>query len=111
MQKQTGEIWQPSKQTLSRFTGKYYSKHLDYYWTIVLDDEGKLVIKRPTIADTVIEPDTQNQFILSIDVNPEVVGGDALLRFHEDGEGNITHLSVSHPRLMHHRFDRVGPAR
>ncbi|MEO5590802.1 MAG: serine hydrolase domain-containing protein [Gemmatimonadaceae bacterium] len=109
MQKQADEIWHPSSQALSRFTGKYYSKHLDYYWTVVLDDDGKLVIKRPTIADTVLEPDTQDQFILSIEVYPGTVGGDAAVRFHDDGQGHITHLTVSHPRLMHHRFDRVGP--
>jgi len=39
--------WHPTKETLAIFTGKYYSKHLDFYWTIVQDEQGKLVIKRP----------------------------------------------------------------
>ncbi|CAN0494596.1 unnamed protein product, partial [Phaeothamnion confervicola] len=49
---------------LQKLTGKYYSKHLDFYLTIVLSDEGKLVVKRPTIADKVLEPYATDEFKL-----------------------------------------------
>jgi hypothetical protein len=100
--------WQPSKQELSAFTGKYYSKHLDFYWTIELNDEGKLVIKRPTVADTIIEPESINQFQIKIEQYPDS-GFDAWMLFHKDQKGNITHFTVWFPRMMHHRFDRIAP--
>ena len=45
--------WTPSKEELNSFTGKYYSPHLDYFWTLELNVEGQIVVKRPTIADTI----------------------------------------------------------
>jgi CubicO group peptidase (beta-lactamase class C family) len=108
LQKESGEIWQPSKQELSRFTGKYYSKHLDFYWTLELNEGGKLVIKRPTIADTIIEPDGLNQFRFTIDKGPGG-GFDAWMLFHQDEKRRITHFTVWHPRMMHHRFDKLEP--
>ena len=57
MAKDTEAIWQPSKEILTSFTGKYYSKHLDYFWNIVMNEDGKLVLKRNTLPDAIIEPD------------------------------------------------------
>jgi CubicO group peptidase (beta-lactamase class C family) len=106
--KDTSVLWTPSKQELAAFTGKYYSKHLDFYWTLELNEEGKLVVKRPTIADTVIEPDSLNQFHIKIEKYPGIPF-DAWILFHKNEKGNITHFTVWHPRLMHHRFDRIAP--
>ncbi len=100
--------WQPSKRELSAFTGKYYSKHLDFYWTIEVNDEGKLVVKRPTVADTIIEPESINQFQIKIEQYPDI-SFDAWILFHKDQKGNITHFTVWFPRMMHHRFDRIAP--
>jgi len=102
------ESWKPSKDLLASFTGKYYSKHLDYYWTIIEDGEGSLVIKRPTIADTKIIPERENAFLIKIEefaYRESPTNG--WIRFHSNGNGLVTHLTVSHPRLMHHRFDKV----
>jgi CubicO group peptidase (beta-lactamase class C family) len=100
--------WKPSKDMLASFTGKYYSKHLDYYWTIIEDGEGNLIIKRPIIADTKIIPERVNTFLIKIEeyANREdpTTGW---IRFHSNDNGVVTHLTVSHPRLMHHRFDKV----
>ncbi len=103
--KDTMSIWKPSKELLASFTGKYYSRHLDFYWTIVQDENGKLVIKRPTIADKVLEPETENEFLLIFD-NFSWSQQESRVRFHKDSQGKVTHLTVSHPRLMHHRFDK-----
>lgn len=100
--------WKPSKDLLASFTGKYYSKHLDYYWTIIADGEGNLVIKRPTIADTKIIPERENTFLIKIEeyaYRESPTNG--WIRFYTDSNGAVTHLTVSHPRLMHHRFDRL----
>jgi CubicO group peptidase (beta-lactamase class C family) len=100
--------WKPSKDLLASFAGKYYSKHLDYYWTIIEDGEGNLIIKRPTIADTKIIPERDNTFLIKIE---EYAYREApttgWIRFHSNGNGVVTHLTVSHPRLMHHRFDKI----
>jgi CubicO group peptidase (beta-lactamase class C family) len=100
--------WKPSKDLLASFTGKYYSKHLDYYWTIIEDGEGNLIIKRPTIADTKIIPERENTFLIKIEefaYRESPTNG--WIRFHSNGDGVVTHLTVSHPRLMHHRFDKL----
>ncbi len=106
--KDTSALWKPSKQELAAFAGKYYSKHLDFYWTLELNEEGKLVIKRPTIPDTVVEPDGLNQFLIKIDKYPGIPF-DAWILFHKNDKGNITHFTVWQTRLMHHRFDRIAP--
>jgi len=99
-------LWHPTKETLATFTGKYYSKHLDFYWTIVQDEQGKLVIKRPTIADKYLDPVSENEFLLIFE-NYSWAPQESWVRFHKDAQGKVTHLTVSHPRLMHHRFDKV----
>ncbi len=109
LQRESVEIWQPSKEELARFTGKYYSKHLDYYWTLELNEEGQLFIKRPTVADTLIDPDGLNQFHLIIQGSPVGGGADGWILFHKDEKGKITHFTVWNTRLMHHRFDRIEP--
>jgi CubicO group peptidase (beta-lactamase class C family) len=105
--KDTSVLWKPSKQELAAFAGKYYSKHLDFYWTLELNEEGKLIIKRPTVADTIIEPDGVNQFLIKIETYPGIPS-DAWILFHKNEKGNITHFTVWDLRLMHHRFDRIG---
>ncbi|HEY0680487.1 MAG TPA: serine hydrolase domain-containing protein, partial [Chitinophagaceae bacterium] len=103
----TSRYWKPPKDELKRFTGKYYSTHLDFFWTIVMTEEGKLVVKRTTISDKPLEPHLQNQFRIGIEKYP----GDsfnAWVKFHFNEKGNISHFTVHHPRLMHHRFDRVS---
>ena len=100
--------WKPSKDLLESFTGKYYSKHLDYYWTIIEDGESNLVIKRPTIADTKIIPERDNTFLIKIEEYAALESPTTgWIRFHSNGNGVVTHLTVSHPRLMHHRFDKI----
>ena len=100
--------WNPSKDQLASFAGKYYSKHLDYYWTITEDGVGNLVIKRPTIADTKIIPERQNTFLIKIEeFEHREAPTTGWIRFHANNSGAVTHLTVSHPRLIHHRFDKI----
>ncbi len=105
MKKET--IWAPTKAQLLSFTGKYYSKHLDYYWTIALNANGKLIVKRPTIADMELLPDLKGEFRLTME-DRVGHGFDAWVNFHPDASGKVTHLTVHYPRLMDHRFDKVS---
>lgn len=100
-------IWSPTKAQLLSFTGKYYSKHLDYYWTIALNADGKLIVKRPTIADMELLPDLKGEFRLTME-DRVGHGFDAWVNFHSDKNGKVTHLTVHYPRLMDHRFDKVS---
>ena len=97
---------QYSKEELQKIAGRYYSKHLDFYWTIVMNDEGHLVLKRPTIADKLLEPFYDNEFRLKVDFREEDESR-VWLRFYYDEAGEVTWFDVHNPRLMHHRFDKV----
>jgi hypothetical protein len=46
MEKDTAKLWLPSTEELKRFTGKYYSRHLDYYWNFELNEQGKIVFEK-----------------------------------------------------------------
>lgn len=95
-----------SRDYLKKLTGKYYSKHLDYYWTIELDKEDRLIVKRPTISEKVLQPGPGEEFTIKIEYF-EDFGADAWIRFHLNNAGDATHFTIRHPRLMHHRFDKV----
>ncbi len=93
------------RQQLQNFTGKYYSRHLDFYLTLVLNEKDKLVVKRPTIADKIIEPSADGEFELVMEYGTDISEG--WIRFHYDDNGNVSHFTISNPRLMGHRFDKV----
>ncbi len=94
-----------TKEYLQKLTGRYYSKHLDFYWTILLNDEGRLVLKRPTIADKIIEPGYDEDFVLKIQFRYDDET-DGWIHFYFNEVGDVTYLDVRHGRLMHHRFDK-----
>ena len=105
LRKVNSEKLQPELQQLQKFTGTYYSKHLDFFWTLVLNEKNQLVVKRPTIADKVIEPSAEGEFLLMMDYGP--YSSEGWIRFHYNKDGDVTHFTISHPRLMHHKFDKV----
>jgi len=97
--------WAPSKDELKQFTGKYYSRHLDYYWKLELNEQGKIVLKRATMPDTIMEPDGENQFHYIGEKGPGD-GFDQWILFNKDEQGNITGFAVWSNRVMHHRFEK-----
>ncbi|MBK8609569.1 MAG: beta-lactamase family protein [Chitinophagaceae bacterium] len=107
LRKDTAARPQYSKESLQKITGRYYSPHLDFYWTIMLDDEGKLVLKRPTIADKYLEPGPDGEFMLKVQYYEDDESTN-WIRFYYNAAGEVTHFNIWHPRLMHHRFDKVA---
>ncbi|MBX3267713.1 MAG: beta-lactamase family protein [Acidobacteria bacterium] len=106
--RESSKPWSPTQEQLVLFSGRYHSKHLDYYWTILRGENGTLVLKRPTVADTILEPDGENTFrFIMEDGHTPGQGFNSWVKFHLDRKGNPTHLTVGFPRLMDHRFDRV----
>jgi len=97
--------WLPSKEDLKTFTGKYYSKHLDYYWNFDLNEQNQMVLKRATMPDAIIEPDGENQFHYIAEKGPGD-GFDQWILFNKDTQGKITGLTVWSTRVIHHRFTR-----
>jgi CubicO group peptidase (beta-lactamase class C family) len=105
LEKETGDRWMPSGEELKMFTGKYYSQHLDYYWNFDLNEVGKMVLKRATMPDAIVEPDGENQFHYIAEKGPGD-GFDQWILFNKNAAGKITGLTVWSTRLMHHRFDK-----
>jgi len=105
MEKETAKQWLPSPEDLKIFTGKYHSRHLDYYWNFDLNEQGKIVLKRATMPDAVMEPDGDNQFHYIAEKNPGD-GFDQWILFNKNPAGEITGLTVWSARVMHHRFDK-----
>lgn len=97
--------WTPSPELLHRLAGRYHSAHLDYTWTLMLDDAGELVLRAPTMADIRVEPYQEGEFLLQHEKLPGVPFN-VWIRFHENESGEVTHLTAWNPRLMNHRFDR-----
>ena len=95
-----------SKAYLQQYTGKYYSKHLDYYFTIILNERNELVLKRPTISDKELEPYEENQFLFRMEDGMSS-SWNVLMKFTIDNNKLITGFDLQFTRLMHHRFDKV----
>jgi hypothetical protein len=105
MEKIGTAIQKPARKELQKLTGIYYSRHLDFYWTLTLNEKDQLVVKRPTISDKVLEPWVGGEFRLMTDYGE--YASESWVRFHYDTKGRVTHFTVSHPRLMNHRFDKL----
>ena len=105
MEKVKSAIQKPDRKELQKLTGKYYSKHLDFYWTLVLNEKDQLVVKRPTIADKIMEPWADGEFRLMTDYGE--YSSESWVYFYYGEKGNVTHFTVSHPRLMNHRFEKL----
>lgn len=97
--------WTPAPALLQRVAGRYHSAHLDYTWTLMLDEADDLILRAPTMADISVEPYQEGEFLAELEEFPGVPYN-VWIRFHENESGEITHLTAWNPRLMHHRFDR-----
>jgi CubicO group peptidase (beta-lactamase class C family) len=103
MERDESTSWRPSKEMLAGFTGRYHSKHLDYYWNFELDAAGELWLKRANLPDIKVEPDGLNQFHHLVEKYPGVAS-DSWILFDKDNQGRVTGFMVWSGRVMHHRF-------
>lgn len=103
--KDTTTVQSFSKEILHKLQGKYYSRHLDFYWTIQIDNQERLVVKRPTIADKYLEPQPDGQFLMKVQYHTDDEST-VLIKFHFNQSGEPVYFDVHHPRLMHCRFDK-----
>ncbi len=94
-----------SVKSLEKFTGQYHSTHLDFYCRIVLDDNNRLVMRRPTISDKELIAYGENRFLFEMEAGDG--GWYAVAEFTTNKYGKVDGFNVQHVRLMHHRFDKV----
>lgn len=90
-----------------KYTGLYYSKHLGYYFRLLLNDYNELIIRRPTVTDKVLVPYGDNEFVFYMESGIGS-GWNVQLLFTMDKKGEPTGFVLRHVRMMHHRFERVG---
>ena len=99
------DILSDSGKSLEKFTGQYHSKHLDFYCRIVLDENNRLIMRRPTIADKELLFYGENRFLFEMEAGNG--GWYAVAEFSTNKAGKVDGFNVQHVRLMHHRFDKV----
>ncbi len=94
-----------SGKNFEKLTGQYHSKHLDFYCRILVDENNRLIIRRPTVSDKELIPYGDNRFLFEMEAGNG--GWYAVLEFTTDRSGKVDGFNVQHVRLMHHRFDKV----
>lgn len=95
-----------NKEYLQQFTGRFYSPHLDYFFRIILNDNGQLVIKRPTVGDKIMEPYEENRFFFEGET-----GGYSFyttITFTKNKKNQIDGYTLQGSRLMQHQFVKVN---
>src|SRR5688500_12577704 len=87
-------LWRPRATALMQYTGTWFSDELDAGWKLALRGE-RLVLSRSGQRDVSLRPVERDQFVRGFGsfLNQFI----AQLRFHRDGAGNLTHLTVSTP--------------
>ena len=94
-----------TKAYLQQFTGRFYSPHLDYYFRIVQNQEGQLIIKRPTLSDKTMEPYGENRFFFEGDTG--AYNFYTVATFTKNKKGEVDGFNLQDSRMMHHRFNKV----
>jgi len=94
------------KETSKQYTGRFYSSHLDYFLRIVQDENGKLIIKRPTVPDAILDPNSKDQFI--VEQKNGAYSVYMMATFTKNKKGEIDGFTLQDSRMMHHRFDKVN---
>ena len=91
---------------LKQFVGVYYSKHLDYYITMELNENNQLKIKRPTVTEKILIPYSKNQFIFKMESGINE-GWNVLAKFRFNEKNKVTGLNLSHVRMINHEFIKI----
>lgn len=95
-----------NEQYLQQFTGQYFNAQLDYYFRIILDEQGQLIIKRPTVRDVVMIPYSKDKFIVEGKTGAYSVF--SWIQFSRNEEGEIDGFTGRDSRTMNFRCDKVN---
>jgi hypothetical protein len=91
---------------LKKLTGQYYSKHLDFYFRILLNEKNELILRRPTISDKLLIPYGENQFLFEMEAG--VDSWYVVATFTRNKKGETDGINLQHVRMMHHRLDKIN---
>jgi CubicO group peptidase (beta-lactamase class C family) len=94
-----------NEQYLQQFTGQYYNAQLDYYFRIAVDEQGQLIIKRPTVRDVVMIPYSNDKFIVEGKTGAYSVF--SWMLFTRNQEGEIDGFTGRDSRTMNFRCEKV----
>ncbi len=54
--------WEPSPEDLEMYKGRYYSDELEAFYSVVLDDEGRLVLQHRRLSDNPLKAGSKDEF-------------------------------------------------
>lgn len=94
-----GERWDPSASELEAYTGRYFSRELETFYHLVVED-GKLVIRHRRFGDVELTPGGERDAF---------TGGFpvASAEFVRSADGGVAGLTVGNGRARGIRFERV----
>ncbi len=82
--------WVPAEEDIKMYTGMYFSKELEAFYSIAVNDEGKLVLKHRRIDDLLLRAESKDEFMASFPI-PE-------LKFLRNEQGVVTGFEASSGR-------------
>ncbi|MDX1673687.1 MAG: DUF3471 domain-containing protein, partial [Longimicrobiales bacterium] len=97
-----GEVWEPTDDELDAYTGRYFSRELETFYTLTLE-EGRLTLDHRRFDEPVrLRPGS----------GPDTFTGSfpvAEVEFVRDASGDVVALEASNGRTRGVRFDRMAP--
>lgn len=94
----TEPAWEPSAEELAEYLGRYFSEELETFYTLALDDEGKLVLRHRRLRDIQLRAESKDQY----------TGGFPIMEmtFIRDESGKVTGFKASSGRSFDIVFEK-----
>ena len=93
------EPWKPSAVDLQVYTGRYFSKELETFYTLEVED-STLVVKHKRMADIKLTPSKIDTFTASFPISNLIIN--------RDEAGEVIGLKVGNGRTRDVKFDRLN---
>jgi CubicO group peptidase (beta-lactamase class C family) len=90
------EAWEPTAPELVAYTGRYFSREVETYFTVTLE-EDHLVLRQRRLEDADLTPGTTDNFS----------GGGLQVSFERDRNGQVIALYLANGRTRGVRFERT----
>lgn len=84
--------WEPSPEDIEMYLGRYFSDELEAFYTIALNEDGKLVVQHRRIDDLPLKAESTDEFSASFPL--------PRLTFMRDEEGQVTGFKASSGRSV-----------
>lgn len=91
--------WKPSTEDIAAYPGRYFSEELETYYSIVLNDSNKLVLRHRRTDDNLLKEVKTDMFNGSMPIS--------VISFTRDGQGNITGFKASNGRTTDVWFTKL----